>query len=594
MDNFRRRTQTGAHSGPSARTVDGFIPRGSSGGLQPRRRVAQASGQRGGQSTGQSIGQNIGQNIGLGQHSPNARISDRAPHSGRRVDDFRRQGGFHAAPRRGLQPAGPVRPTSGALPVALNLDLPDISRSGRRSRSRQKPKQGKFATFRKWTFRAAAVSMVMAVAVGGLLFGKGYFKLQQVFQGGSSAAALASEVDPTLLKGEGDGRVNILLLGAGGAGYNGGDLTDTIMVASIDPVNNQAVLLSIPRDLWTKMPNNYMGNYQKINAAYEASKYKYLGKQVLGNADRKAVLAGFQGVDGVVERVAGIPIHYNALVNFTAFSKAIDTVGGITVNAPEQLRDPTMAWENNRSPILATIGVNNFNGKQALNYVRSRATSSDFARGERQRLVMVALKDKTANLGTLTNPMKLSGLLSAFGDNVQTDISISDMSRLATIMKRIPSNNIQSVGLAEEGNSFVTTGNINGLSVVIPKAGLEDYAKIQTYIRSKLKDGYIAKENATITILNGSGTAGLATMKAEELKSYGYNVQTVANAPTEDYTKTKIIDLSAGTAASKKYTLNYLKKRLNAPTIDKQLPAGIVAGEANIVIILGTDATEPI
>ncbi|HSH17864.1 MAG TPA: LCP family protein, partial [Candidatus Saccharimonadales bacterium] len=376
--------------------------------------------------------------------------------------------------------------------------------------------------------------------------------------------------------------------GAGGATHQGGDLTDTLMVASIDPVNNQAVLFSIPRDLWTKMPNNYVGSYNKINAAYESGKYGYLGKQVKGNADRKAVMAGFQAIDGAVERIAGIPIHYNMLVDFKAFSQAVDTVGGVTVNAPEELRDPTMAWENNWKSVLAVKGQNQFNGKQALNYVRSRATSSDFARGERQRLVMIALKDKTANMGTLTNPVKLSGLMSAFGNNVQSDISISDMTRMAQIMKKVPSNNIQSVGLADAGNSFVTTGNINGMSVVMPKAGLEDYSKIQAYIRSKLKDGYIARENANVTILNGSGTAGLANEKAEELKSYGYNVGVVDNAPTEDYTQSKIIDLSSG---SKKYTLNYLKKRLGVTTVDKQVPAGIVAGTANIVIILGSDAT---
>jgi hypothetical protein len=246
-----------------------------------------------------------------------------------------------------------------------------------------------------------------------------------------------------------------------------------------------------------------------------------------------------------------------------------------------------MAWENGWSPILAKQGINAFNGHQALNYVRSRETSSDFARGERQRAVLVALKDKTANLGTLTNPIKLSSLLSAFGNNVQSDISLSDMTRMASIMKKVPSNQIQSVGLTDGTNSFVTTGNINGMSVVMPKAGLEDYSKIQAFIRSKLKDGFIAKENATITVLNGSGVAGLASTKADELKSYGYNIGTVANAPTEDYQQTKIIDLSNG---SKKYTLNYLKNRLSVQTTDKQLPAGVVASGANIVIILGSDA----
>lgn len=549
MDGFKRRT----HTPYRGQAVDGFIPSNRNGALRPR---------------------------------PTVRGHQSQPGSRRRVDDFGRADGFYAPQRRSLQPGSRPRQSLIGMnvPPNLNIELPVEAK-----RSRGKTKRGRSGSgLRKILMRTSLVAVVSLFAVGGVLFGKGYFKLQKVFQGGSSAAALSSNVDPTLLKGEGDGRVNILLLGVGGASHKGGDLTDTIMVASVDPVNNQAVLLSIPRDLWSKMPNNYVGNYNKINAAYEAGKYKYIGRQDSDNKDRKAVLAGFQGIDGVVERIAGIPIHYNMLVDFKAFSQAVDTVGGITVNAPEELRDPTMAWENGWSSVLAKQGSNDFNGKQALNYVRSRQTSSDFARGERQRLVMVALKDKTANMGTLTNPVKLSNLMSAFGDNVQSDISISDMTRMATIMKNIPSNQIQSVGLAENGNSFVTTGNINGMSVVIPKAGLEDYSKIQAYIRSKLKDGYIAKENANITILNGSGVAGLATEKAEELKSYGYNVGIVDNAPTEDYAETQVIDLSKG---SKKYTLNYLKKRFSVNTTGSQLPTGIVPGSANIVIILGQNAT---
>ncbi len=500
--------------------------------------------------------------------------------SRRSIDDFRRPTGFHAPARRTIS-------GNAAAPATAQVKTfhPAVVEPTR-STSRTRKKTGRLHALRKIIFRTMALSTVLVIIAGGFLFGKGYFKVQKVFQGGSSAAALSDDVDPTLLKGEGDGRVNILMLGVGGAQHDGGDLTDTIMIASVDPVNNQAALFSIPRDLWAKMPNNYVGNYHKINAAYESGKYKYLGRQDQRNTDRKAILAGFQGVDGVVERVTGIPIHYNVLVDFKAFSQAIDTVGGITVNAPERLYDPTMAWENNRNPVLAVKGPNHFNGKQALNYVRSRATSSDFARGERQRIMLMALKDKSMDMGTLTNPVKLSNLLSAFGDNVQSDISLSDMTRMAQIMKRIPSNQIQSVSLVEPDNSFVTTGNINGLSVVIPKAGLEDYSKIQAYIRSKLKDGYIAKENATITILNGSGIAGRATEKAEELRSYGYNIGTVANAPTDDYERTTIVDLSQG---SKKYTLNYLKKRLNVQATTNQLPANIVAGNANIVIILGAD-----
>ena len=511
----------------------------------------------------------------------------------RRINDFGRADGFHAAPRRtaGLSRIASI-PDSRPFESQFDPPVAPHTKTGRRGRGRAakatKSPLGKFRTTLKWAFRATAISLVIVLAVGGLLFGKGYFKLKKVFNGTSSAAALQSNVNPSLLKGEGDGRINVLLLGIGGADHSGGDLTDTMMVASIDPVNRQAVLFSVPRDLWTKMPNNYISNYQKINAAYESGKYKYIGKQDATNSNQKAVQAGFQATDGVVERVLGVPIHYNVLVDFKAFRQAIDTVGGVSINAPEQLYDPTMAWENERNPVLAKLGVNNFDGKHALNYVRSRETSSDFARSQRQRAVIVSLKDKVINMGTLTNPVKLSNLLSAFGDNVQSDISLNDMTRLASVMKGVPNNQIQSVGLADPPNNFLTTGNINGLSVVQPRAGLEDYSKIQAFVRSKLKDGYIAKENAKVAILNGTVVPGLATDKSDELKSYGYNVITVANAPTPDYDKTTIVDFSHGT---KKYTLGYLKTRYHVQNVTTTLPAGIVHGTEDIVIILGQDAT---
>lgn len=503
-------------------------------------------------------------------------------HPTRRVDDFRRSEGFYAPPRRSLQPA-PRRVAAPAL-GHINLDLPE---SGARRSRKGHVKRSRFQTFKRLMMRTAITMTVLVVGVGGFLFAKGYIKLHQVFQGGSTAAALRANVDPKLLKGEGDGRVNILMLGIGGAQHDGGDLTDTMMIASIDPVNNQAALLSIPRDLWTKMPNNFVANYQKLNAAYESGKYKYLGKEDQRDENHQAVLAGFQAVDGTVERITGLPIHYNMVVDFQAFSQAVDTVGGVTVNVPERLYDPTMAWENNWNPVLANAGVQHFDGKHALIYVRSRETTSDFARAQRQRAVLVALKDKTATLDTLANPIKLSELLSAFGNNVQSDISLADMTRMVDIMKQVPSNQIQSVGLTDGANNLVTTGTMNGLSIVEPKAGLEDYSQIQEYIRGKLKDGYITKENANITVLNGSDAVGLATAKANELKSYGYNVGTVGNAPTDTYQATQIIDLSHG---AKKYTLNYLKNRFNIQNVSTTLPQGIVPGNANIVIILGADA----
>jgi len=429
---------------------------------------------------------------------------------------------------------------------------------------------------------------VLSIALVGFLFSQGYLKLNKVFNGNAtSVASLTSEVDPDKLKGEGDGRVNVLLLGRGGGTHEAPDLTDTIILASIDPVNHTASLLSIPRDLWVNVPSQ---GAMKINAAWEMGEFKYLGRIEPGSNDPLAIQAGFSMVDQVVEEVLGVPIHYNVLLDFKAFQQAIDTVNGVTVNVPTDLFDPTMAWENGRNPVLATAGTQTFGGKKALIYVRSRETTSDFARSQRQRTVMVALKDKVDNLGTLSNPIKISGLLGAFGNNVQTDLSLKDASRMYSILKQINDKKVSSIGLAEGNNRYITTGAIAGQSVAYPMAGLFDYTAIQGFVRAQLPDGYILKEKAKIMVLNGTTAEGASTAKVDELKSYGYNVVAVGKSPTSNYKKTQLISLSSAKDRYK-YTTNYLQRRLHV-TVKTSLPdKSIQPNGANFVIIVGSDET---
>jgi LCP family protein required for cell wall assembly len=474
----------------------------------------------------------------------------------------------------------------GAEPIhrvaPLDLSLDD---SPAADRPKNRLQAGK--AFRKWMLRGGLAAAVLLLAVGGLLFYQGLNKVHKVFKGTASrAAALQSEVNPTLLKGEGDGRVNILLLGNGGVGHDGPDLTDTMMVASIDPINKTATLLSVPRDLWVKMPNNFISANQKINAAYESGKYHYLGKQDASNADSKAVEAGFTAADQTVSQVLGITIHYNMVVDFHAFRQAVDSVGGVTINVPEQLYDPTMAWENNHNPILAAAGVQQMDGIHALMYARSRETTSDFARGERQRAIILALKEKALSLGTLSNPVKISSLMSAFGNNLVTDLSLSDAVRLYDLTKGISGDNIKSLDLVTKPNMLVTTGNMNGISIDQPRAGLYNYGEIQAFVRASLRDGYITKENSSVTVLNGTSVAGLATTKANELKSFGYNVAKVDNAPTEAYDQTVVVDLTNG---ADKYTKHYLENRYGVSAVTKIPDTSIQAGDAHFIVILGQD-----
>lgn len=399
-------------------------------------------------------------------------------------------------------------------------------------------------------------------------------------QTASSAAILsATAASPEKLTKEGDGRINVLLLGIGGEGHAGADLSDTIVLASIDPVNKTTSLLSVPRDLWVEMPNQYFGSRQKINAVYSAGKYKYY--QQHGKTDEKAaVQAGLTALDGVMEQVLGVPIHYHAVIDFTAFKQAVDAVGGIDVDVKTALVDPTMAWENGGNPTLAKAGIQQMDGATALRYVRSRHTSSDFARSIRQREILVALRKKILTTGTLANPVKIQQLVATFGQNVFTDISTVDTMRLYGIVNGIDESSITSLDLVSGDHALVMTDTVGSTSVVRPKLGFDRYSDIQTYVRSKLRDGYLAKENAGIFVVgNSQGAAdGVKTM----LAGLGYNVLSTQVNPSLAADKTAVVDMSNGLSP---YTRHYLEKRFGSNFTEK-IPDGLVVPDGTQFVIL--------
>lgn len=430
--------------------------------------------------------------------------------------------------------------------------------------------------------KRTALLVSAIILVGGIFLGiKFYIAEKHLFRGGGQAPALDERIDINKLQREGDGRVNILLLGIGGPGHDGADLTDTVMIASLDPINNKLALLSIPRDLWVKIPGY---GSQKINAAYaygkEASKSKNLIDQEKD---------GLALVDKTLETVVGIPIHYHALVDFVAFAQTVNALGGVTFNVPETLYDPTIAWENHYNPTIAKAGLQTFDGGRALLYVKSRETSSDFARSERQRLMLVAIKDKIFSLGTFANPGRMSQLLSSFGDNIYSDFSLNDVMRLYRLFSKLPSSDISSLDLVTPPHAFLTTANIGGLSVVQPKTGVYDYKEIQSYIRNTLRDGLLAKENAALAVYNGTDIDGLATAKADELKSFGYNVTTIDSLPkATNPASSVVVDLSNG---SDKYTRHYLERRfgVNAQTSLSSAYGISPPAGTKFVIIAGKD-----
>ena len=497
-----------------------------------------------------------------------------------KMADFGQPDGFNQA-EQGIITAN--ADSSAAVAIEQPMKSNFFMRSKKLSKAKEHHNPGKI----KWLkiVRKSLLTLIIVVALTGLfLFAKAFIKARNIFKGGSNGAiALQNNVDPSKLKSEGDGRVNILMLGKGGEGHTAPDLTDTILILSIDPLQKEAAILSIPRDLYVKVPGD---GSMKINAVYASAKSTVLasGRQT-DELKARAEKNGFDAVERTLKETLGIPINYHVMVDFKGFEQAVNTVGGIDLDVPSSVYE-VMRIKGKEYILNVKPGQQHFDGFRALAYVRSRYTSprGDFDRAERQRLVILALKDKIFSLGTYANPIKISQLIDAFGNHIETNMTLDEIMSLYTIGKDIPGNKVISLGLADPPNNFVRTSMIDGLSVVIPTAGMGNFKEIQNFVRNELKDGYIKNENASIMVLNGTSISGLATLKADELRSYGYNINQVADAPTKNYQKTVLVDLRNG---AKKYTKRYLEQRFFV-TASSSLPEGINPGNADFVIILGS------
>ncbi len=532
MDNFKRKS---SGKNKPAKAVDGFI-----GGRTPS-----------------TLRRNVARPVNSG-------IRTRRGSAG----DFSRTDGFYRSKSPSLKPEDWAR----------KEDIQQIEEQprARKSNRRAHPTSSSKRHHKKHVLRKALSSFLIIFLVGGgYMFGKGYMSLLKVFQGGGNALALQKNVDPATLRGEGDGRVNVLLLGRGGDGHSGADLTDTIIVASIDPVNKKAALLSIPRDLYVSTEDY---GSMKINAVFST------GKNYDVNENENPNDAGMRLIEKTLEDTIGIPIHYHLLVDFEGFQQAVNTVGGVTIDVPEELS--VYDGFDGTYNLNVKTGINEFDGERALAFSRTRKTSprGDFDRSERQRLIMVALKDKVFSLGTFGNPIKINQLLNDFGDHVTSNFKTEEVMRIYEIMQEIPNSEVASVGLADGPNSFVTTSNIGGLSVVVPRAGIYDYSEIKNFVRNALRDGFLANEDASVDVYNGTMIGGLAGRTADELKSFGYTVNTIADAPQKGTTDTILVDLTKG---EKKYTKAYLEKRFGVSSVSAIPYAGIDPGSADFVIILG-------
>lgn len=421
---------------------------------------------------------------------------------------------------------------------------------------------------RRWPRRLAlSFGCLLLIAASGVWWLRGSIIAQNF---GASAPALQAQVDPAELKGEGDGRINILLIGVGDGGHQAADLADSIMLVSLDPTTKNVALLSIPRDLYVDIPQY---GSAKINAAHAyGEQYDHPGG---GPALLKQTLSS----------TLDVPVHYFIRLDFDGFRRAIDTAGGVTVTLKEPLIDEAYPDEqlSGYGSFSLNAGEHSLDGDTALKYARSRYSTSDFDRSRRQQELLLAFREKVLSAETAANPATIAGLLGDFAGNVKTDLRPDEIVRLAELSAELDEAKVTRAQLDSSEDNFLSFSNIFGASALVPTAG--DFSQIQAYVRGLLVDGFIKDEKAGLSLLNGTGQDGLATETAALLRSYGYRVDHIDNASDSGYNQSVIFDYSGDNP----YTLRYLEERFGVSAERRQRPAGAAMIDIDIEIVIGSD-----
>lgn len=412
---------------------------------------------------------------------------------------------------------------------------------------------------------------VFVLVVGGILSFKLIVALRNILAKNLSggAPALLGDISPGKLKGEGDGRINILLLGIPGGAYPGPNLTDTIMVVSIDPEEKKVAMLSIPRDLY--VPSDF--GHLKINMLHS------LGEE------RQLEGGGPALTKRVVSNILDLPIHYYVRTDFTGFKKIIKILGGVKVTVDKDIIDWQFPTDSGGTTYFhLKAGTYEMDPELALKYARSRYTTSDFDRASRQQKLLLAIREKALTMEVLLSPSRLSELISTLGGHLKTDLQLWEIERLVGLGREMDSSKVVSHVLNDSQNGLLYADNVGGMFVLKPKGG--NFSKIAAFAHGIFTDFYLKREAARLEIQNGTGRAGLATNLATFLKSYGYNVVKVDLAPRFDFSRTIIYD---GTSGQKPYTISYLARRLQAEVVySKNL-----SPDTDIKIILGQNYSRP-
>ena len=334
----------------------------------------------------------------------------------------------------------------------------------------------------------------------------------------------------------GTDRLNILLIGADQRPKEGTFNADTLIVVSIDPKTKQVAMFSLPRDtVDVPIPagpaRSVFGSVYrgKINSLWLNARFR---ADAFPGTDKSR---GFNALKSTLGELYGLDIQYYVMVNFEGFQNIVDTLGGVTINVQNPVLDDHYPGGPAGASIRVYIpaGVQHMTGAQALIYARSRHTSSDFDRAQRQQRVILSIREQADPRKVLDN---LNQLLTDLKTSFKTDIPQDKIDDLIGLSSTIDSTNIHSFVFAPP--RFASNATDERGSIVVPNVGAirqavaTAFKKIDPTIQRQREA--VAGENGFIWVINGSGKVGQASSIAAYLEYLGLT----ASAPTKRPDKT--------------------------------------------------------
>lgn len=452
-----------------------------------------------------------------------------------------------------------------------------------------KPWEQHAAKAERWV-KGHLILSVLAVVLG-LLTLKGIVGAAQMGNLFSVKQIFISAVGDTI-KTDNYNHTNILLVGVGGEGHDGANLTDTMIVASINHKDNSVAMISIPRDFYVE--NEQVGWGTRLNSIYE---------YVLD--DTEDPVRAMEELQGEVEKILNVDVHYYAKIDFKGFAEIIDALDGITVNVSEQIADYTypagVGSSSTFDPFYLSAGIQTLDGDTALKYVRSRHSTSDFDRARRQQDVLAAIKDRALSLGFLGSPSRIKNVIQAVSANFETNMSVTEMLSLADFGQNL--DLIQTSVLNDEAykmGGFLYTPPRDEGDPFYLRPYSENNEELQLFAQLFFYHPEIYQFPTSIQVVNGTKEESLAGLTKMMLTRYGFNVLNYGNAAKPGVEKTTIIPMTTqfqSTEEEKSYksTMNLLQSLVFGEAVS-EIPEEYQTinwpTDAKIIIVLGADFAE--